>query len=192
MSGARDALDWGMTVCPVCEHAQAAGAECEACGMRLAPGPAGEPAVAPLDGLETTGHAPVDAPEVAIPDLERTAHGRVDVDVPPGPEIEQTRAAPVDVAGEAVADLEPTRQAGLPDDGPTALPFAPTCRYCRTEAAPGERVCSRCGMRLPVVELALEPIDEGEETGPAPCPSCGVPASGQRCPTCGGRLTPAS
>jgi hypothetical protein len=181
-----------MIVCPVCEHAQPSGTECEACGKRLLTGPAGIPAVAPLEGLEATALAPVDADGEPVPGLDPTRHEPVEVEALPAVELEPTHAAPVDVSGEMIPDVERTAQAGIPDDGPTQLPMDVVCRYCRTPAEPGERVCGRCGMRLPVYELVLEALvdDDGEPVGPQPCPSCGVPASGSRCPTCGGRLVP--
>jgi hypothetical protein len=157
------------------------------CGRRLVFGPAGIPAVAPIEGLEQTRVEAVDAPETSMPELERTHHAPVEVVEEVVPDVEPTHASPVDAPGEAIPDVERTPVEGIPDDGPTALPADVTCRYCRTPAAPGVRVCGRCGMRLPVYESVLEIL--GEDTGsPEPCPSCGVPATGVLCPTCGSRL----
>ena len=178
-----------MIVCPVCEHAQASGAECDVCGRRLVFGPAGIPAVAPFDGLEQTRADAVDAPEATMPELERTHHAPVEVVEERVPDVEPTHAAPVDASGEEVPGVERTEVEGIPDDGPTALPETVTCRYCRTPAQPSERVCGRCGMRLPVLEQVLEILGEGA-SALHPCPSCGLPASGARCPACGGRLVP--
>ena len=89
-----------------------------------------------LPELEPTLAAPTDAPEERTPDLEAT------------------RAAPIDVDAPPMADVERI-EAPIPGDAPTALPIAPVCRYCRTPAVPGERLCSRCGMRLPVIDAQL-------------------------------------
>jgi hypothetical protein len=173
-----------MIVCPVCEHQQPAGSECEVCGRRLAEGLGTDPPVPALEGLETTVLAGGDqAVAVApIPDLEATHHAPVLALPGSVPDVEPTRAAPVEVLEETVPDLERT-QAGLPDDGPTPLPALPTCRYCRTPAFPGERLCSRCGMRLPVVAGAAPAAPEAARRY---C-SCGVPVTGSLCPSCGAR-----
>jgi hypothetical protein len=177
-------------VCPLCEHAQAAGAECEVCGKRLATGPAAIPWVPPVEGLEATRVDAVDAPEAPMPEMERTHHEAVDAAGEPVPGVEATHALPVDAPEETIPDLERTAAEGIPDDGPAALPESVVCRYCRTPAAPGERVCGRCGMRLPVYEPVLDILlGTGDEApGPHPCPSCGIPATGVRCRSCGGRL----
>jgi hypothetical protein len=170
-----------MIVCPVCEHAQAAGAECDVCGKRLVYGPAGIPPVPPLEGLEVTSHSQVAAPAERLPDLEPTAYDAAG-DAPTEPvQVEPTRVAPVDVAVDPTPDVERIHD-GLPDDPRTEVPLFVTCRYCRTEAMPGERVCARCGMALP---------DFG---GPAALPealprlcSCGAAVRGTACPACGAR-----
>lgn len=170
-----------MIVCPVCEHAQAAGADCDVCGKKLVHGPAGIPPVAPIDGLEVTRHGAVAAEAERLPDLEPTAYGAAG-EAPPDPvALEPTRAAAVDVAVEPTPDVERIED-GLPDDARTEVPLFVTCRYCRTEAMPGERMCARCGMALP---------DFG---GPGALPealpricSCGAPVRGSLCPACGAR-----
>src|SRR5512138_3393772 len=129
-----------MIVCPVCEHPQPEGAEREVCGKKLLSGPAAIPFVPPVDGLEPTRQRVVDVGAEEAPDLD------------PG------RAAPVDVADDPVPGLERVGD-DAPQDAPTAVPAAPTCRYCRTPAKPGERVCGRCGMRLPAFE---ERADQAE------------------------------
>jgi hypothetical protein len=97
------------------------------------------------------------------------------------PELEPTLAARVEAAGELVPDLEPT-SAPASLDAPSLLPPLPTCRYCRTPAAPGERICGRCGMRLSVA------IPATAVTGPKDrlC-SCGTPVTRAICPACGAR-----
>lgn len=174
-----------MIVCPVCEHRQEQGAECEVCGKKLLHGADAVPYVPPVEGLELTGHAPVDAGSERMGELEATRFGdagEVDFELTPG--IEETRAAPVDVSVEPVADVERT-EAGIPGDAPTVLPAFVTCRYCRTPGMPGERICSRCGMRLSVAGPA------GAEEGPgaeARTCSCGAKVRGGRCGNCGARL----
>ncbi len=176
-----------MIVCPVCEHAQERGAECEVCGKALlVRGAAAIPEVAPVEGLEPTGHAAVDAIEETVPELEPTLHRPVDVDAPPVPDVEPTRTGPVDVVADTVPDLERT-QADLPDDGPTPLPLTVTCRYCRTPAMPGERICGRCGMRLPALPGAAPPAAPLAEA--RRCTDCGAIAPGARCPACGSRVS---
>jgi hypothetical protein len=177
-----------MIVCPVCEHAQPHGGECEVCGKRLAGAPPPSPAVAPVEGLEPTLHAGAPSlPPDAVPGLEPTGHGPVHVAAERVPDVEATCAAPVDVDAPPVPDLERTEAEGLPSDARTELPAFPVCRYCRTPALPGERVCSRCGMRLPALAAAA---------GPAPAEppvrrcSCGAPLRGPVCPACGGRAGP--
>jgi hypothetical protein len=174
-----------MIVCPVCEHQQAQGAECEVCGKRLAAGPsAADLAVPPVEGLEPTGHAPIDVAAEHVVELEPTLHAAAaDAAPDPTPDLEATCTAPVDVEVAPTPDVE--RTAAAPDDLPTVLPAFVTCRYCRTPAMPGERLCARCGMRLPVVtEGAPGPAAAAEvhlctcgaplRPGVTLCPSCGA------------------
>lgn len=173
-----------MIVCPVCEHAQAHGGECEVCGKRLAGAGAPPPPPSPMmEGLEPTLVAPVAAPEVAIPDLEPTRVGAVHVEAAAVPEFEATAAPPVDADAALIPDLERTEAAGLPDDEPSPVPSLVVCRYCRTPAAPGERVCGRCGMRLPVLPVPAAPAPVADV---AIC-SCGTPVRAALCPACGAR-----
>lgn len=177
-----------MIVCPVCEHPQAQGAECEVCGKRLVAGvSAAELAIPPVEGLEPTGHAPVDAPPDAIAGLEPTLHAPEDAPATdPTPDLEATRAAPVDVEVAPAPDVERTA-AEIPGDLPTMLPAFVTCRYCRTPAMPGERLCGRCGMRLPV--LGEPAAGENADAAPRMC-TCGtaVRADAALCPSCGARM----
>lgn len=191
-----------MTTCPVCEHVQQVGDECEVCGRKLA---GAEPA-APFEtlaGLEPTLYEPgAPAPgELAVPPvpgLEPTAYqalqesGALHEAVapataePPAEWVEGTRAdavGPVPAAplpgleqhrAEAVPDVEE-----LPREGPV------TCRYCRTPAMPNDRFCSRCGMRL----SRFEPVKMAlAERGGMVCPDCGALGEGPRCRRCGGRM----
>lgn len=174
-----------MTTCPVCEHPQASGAECEVCGRSLLALGAVEVAITALEGLEPTLASPGPAPaaEPAMAELEPTLQASAgEVALEAVPELEPTAAAPVWASGELVPDLEPTA-APASLDAPSELPPLATCRYCRTLAGPGEMICGRCGMRLPV---AIPP--PAAAAGPALrlC-SCGTPATRAICPACGAR-----
>jgi hypothetical protein len=175
--------------CPVCEQPQADQAECLVCGHALGVGAAGaagaEPAVAPLEGLETNAQETGAAVDLGgtFPELEPTllaVAGAVAAD--PMPELEATLAAPVEAPGELVPDLEPT-SAAPSADGRTELPLFPVCRYCRTPAGPGEKLCGRCGMQLGGL-VPPGPVAAG--TGPRLC-SCGTPITRATCPACGAR-----
>jgi hypothetical protein len=173
-----------MVVCPLCEHAQAGGTECEVCGRRLPAGSPAEGAIPLLDGLEPT-RAPAAGvpPPAAFPELEVTSHAPVGAArTDPVPGLEPTPASPVEVAVEPLLGVDRGLD-GLPTDGPTPYPALVVCRYCRTEAALGERICARCGMRLPAVAL-VPPPPAAEESQMC---SCGVPVRGPRCPACGAR-----
>jgi hypothetical protein len=177
-----------MTVCPVCEHQQAQGSECEVCGKRF-----GSSKVAEL-------------PVTALPELERTAFGAAPVvGVTALPELEATRLAAgpdlplvrlVDVEGTALAPVGEVAVERLPevdlgryvDTGPrTPLSLTRVCRYCKNTQAEG-LTCDRCGMLLPSAALeASEPAASrpGEEEI-IKCPQCGSRvAVGQVCGGCG-------
>jgi hypothetical protein len=172
-----------MVVCPVCENAQEEASECSVCGRRLPVPPGWLPEVPTLEGLEPTLLPSGGAVEAAlIPDLEPTQQGQGSFsEAPPLADMEATRTAPVDVAEDVVPDLERIGDA-VPDDGPTPYPDVAVCRYCRTPAAPGERMCSRCGMQLPALGGAAAASAEVVRL----C-SCGAPMRGSRCPNCGAR-----
>jgi len=177
-----------MIVCPLCENAQPAGDACDVCGRPFAPDVAVPVPVVPTEGLEATRFEAVPVDVAAIPELEPTAHEDdpfllTDVgDLAEG--LEPTAAAPVDADAALIPDLEPTDM-GIPGDAATPLPELVVCRYCRTPAAPGERLCSRCGMRLPVGA----PAPGAGSGGPEPTRICGCGAAvrGSVCPSCGAR-----
>lgn len=182
-----------MVICPVCEHQQDFGVECDVCGKNLGgldglgPPPVREERV---EGLEVTVPEPLG--EVAVErlgDLEVTNYAPVQVTVaPPPPEVEHSSLPPVGaVAVERLAELTVDR---VPDDGArTVLPSGPiTCRYCRNVQAAGS-LCERCGMKLPVVIVVPEVIG-GKLLSAEPvkvrCRACGAPATaGERCGDCG-------
>jgi hypothetical protein len=177
-----------MIVCPVCEHPQETGSECELCGKRFAAGTVPIAYVPPMEGLEPTLHA--DAENLfdlveTIPDLEPTSAAPVDAPEVRTQDVEPTSAAPVQDESVAIPDIERI-QDDIPVDAPTVLPLAPVCRYCRTPSVPGEKLCSRCGMQLAVIDPNL--IPSGAE-GITLCSNCGSVSTREVCPACGSRRT---
>lgn len=182
-----------MITCPVCENAQVSGDECQVCG-RYVPGPSGpgEASASPLPDLEPTLYqagapAPAEAFET-LPGLEATRYeaGAPAPAEPEAPWLERSRADAVGpVAVAPLPDLEPHRAQPVPgDDEPTGQGPG-VCRYCRAAAAPGDRFCSRCGMRLPrfdPVAMALS------ELGQVVCPGCGAVGEGPLCRRCGSAM----
>lgn len=175
-----------MIVCPLCEHTQADAGECEVCGKRLAGVPATAARVAPLEGLEPTGLPAAWPAQAAAVDevdgIEPTSHAPAGEVAPPPLELEPMRTAPVDVDAPAMEDLERTASE-IAGDGPTPLPIFVTCRYCRTPALPDERICGKCGMRLPFTAgpRGDPAADVGRVCG------CGLLVRGGVCPACGAR-----
>lgn len=182
-----------MIVCPVCEHQQAQGFECENCGKQLA-----RPAVAAA------------APVTPMLELEQTrvvASERLNVAVQPLADLEQNQqTAGPDLPAQLVAELETTalpKAAAVPtapvpdldtgravDDGQrTAAPSgAVTCRYCRNVQASGT-ICDKCGMRLPKAP-APRTQQAAAEDGWTICTDCGTRALiGRLCPSCGTRVS---
>ncbi|HEY7726467.1 MAG TPA: hypothetical protein VH880_14115 [Anaeromyxobacteraceae bacterium] len=178
-----------MPVCPVCEHHQPSGDDCEVCGKRLAGTGASPSAIAAIEGLEPTAASPVEVAPDRIAELEPT---RLESggDAAPGAAagwIEETRARPVAAAVEPVPDLERHRAEALPDDRPDP-PSPATCRYCRAPAAPGDRICGRCGMKLPVFDARRI----AAELAGMLCRDCGARGEGPRCRRCGARMVSAT
>ena len=146
----------GMVVCPVCEHAQASGDDCEVCGKRLAPAGSGGAEVPPLEDLEPTlrdgvGTLRVERME-GIEPTARDFEDSLDVPIDSEPWIERAMHDPVEPEPGDPVDVEPTPHAGTGGEPAGEFdPFAPpTCRYCRTLGAPGELFCERCGMKLDI------------------------------------------
>ena len=180
-----------MVACPVCEHVQASGEDCEVCGKRLA-GPGVEPLpVEAVPGFEPTVAAATGAAiEEPVPGLEPTRMAPVDADALPATDVEPTRMAPVNPPIEAVPGFEPTETEPIPGDAPAALPAVLVCRYCRTPAPPTDVLCERCGMRLPAyVPAAAEPVLPGDPV-PVRCFSCATLNTGPErfCTGCGALL----
>ncbi|MDP1824627.1 MAG: hypothetical protein Q8L48_15330 [Archangium sp.] len=180
-------------ICPVCEHQQEFGMECEVCGKELG-GLAGlgPPPVQTvrMEGLEVTvpeklGEVPVEK----MGELEVTRFAAVNVAPDVTPDLDFTARAPVgDIPIDRVADMSEDR---VPDDGQrTAFATGPaTCRYCRNVQATGT-MCERCGMKLPIV--AVPPLEAivgkalSDYESKVRCRSCGAPAkAGERCGDCG-------
>ncbi|MBL8937374.1 MAG: hypothetical protein JNM69_22630 [Archangium sp.] len=185
-----------MVVCPVCEHQQAFGIECEICGKDLGDlGELGPPPAADtkLEGLEVT--VPERIGEIAVErvgELEVTSFAvQGPVALEAVPDLDLGRANDVGaIPVERMADLAEDRAA---DDGVrTAAPTgAVTCRYCRNVQAAG-LICNTCGMRLP--KVAAPPPEAVAATAAKPtysrgdvrCKACGAPAMpGERCSECG-------
>jgi hypothetical protein len=181
-----------MVICPLCEHQQPFGFECDQCGKDLS-GLAGleglgppPPNVVAVEGLDATvGPRVGDVPIERVAELEVTSFGAVQVALDVTPEMDTGRAAAVgEVAIERVADLSLDR---APDDGVrTAAPTGvQRCRYCGNTEARGS-VCDKCGFRLPrVAALEVGVIVAGEAVKTR-CRMCGAPATaGEKCGDCG-------
>jgi len=175
-----------MPECPVCEHVQEGGEECQVCGRRLGPRGAAGWQVEPIPGLEPTSAGAVQIGAEGLAGLEPT---RLEAGGEARPEpvadwLERTGAGAVAPAAlEVPPGLELHRAAPVPGDA--ADPLAATlCRYCREPAAPGDRFCPRCGMRLPLFDAR----QVAAEVLGARCPECGGEAAGPRCRRCGAHL----
>lgn len=177
-----------MIICPVCEHPQAQGEECDQCGKRLVRPRPTAAAVLPLPELELTPHAGGKAP-VAVEQVAELAATRVaPVPAVPAervPDLEPTRSAPAgNVVNASLLELETGREQ---DDGVrTAVSTgAATCRYCRNVQAEG-LVCEKCGMRLPRLRPAFAAPREEAEGAWGRCPRCHTRGrTGRACTDCG-------
>ncbi len=175
-----------MVVCPLCEHPQATGGECEVCGKKLS-GTSEAPVISRLEGLESTRLQEALAVDVeSVPELEPTRHGPVTAAPEPAPYLEPTRVEEVTVSVEEIPELERTHADPLPWEERTPVVLAPLCRYCRTPSRPGEVLCGHCGMRLPFSEPAA--AGRVSERPAGRCPSCGWLGLADVCPECGGRF----
>lgn len=177
-------------ICPVCEHQQDFGLECDVCGKALGGLDAlGAPPARTevVEGLEH--NASPDVGEVLVErvgELEVTHFAPVQVAEDRTPDVEHNAALAVgEVPVERLSDLSVDR---VPDDGVrTALPQGPiVCRFCRTPNAGGS-LCTHCGMKLPVVIIVPRNPQASAPTGEKTrCRACGAPATiGERCGDCG-------
>ncbi len=182
-----------MTVCPVCEHAQEFGFECEVCGKDLS-GPLeglGPPPITieTVAELEVTTYAPVgDVGADTVGDLEANAFARAaDAPVNTTPDLETSALPPAgEVAVDRVADISVDR---FEDDGvrTAAVRGQVTGRYCKN-VQPTGTVCDRCGMKLPTA-LATDGARPVVEL--VRCRACGAPGPvGERCKECGRVVSP--
>lgn len=180
-----------MIICPVCEHQQAQGTECDNCGKQFVATKTPDLPVTALPELEGTAIAGANAPApvAKLAELEETKlQSGPDLPAMAVPDLDLARAAPVQVAPEVVADLEGHRIETNPAELTPAPSGAITCRYCRNVQAEGS-VCNVCGMRLPRYAAAgADPYANAKadqlpqirhacgvltRVG-APCKSCGV------------------
>lgn len=184
-----------MVVCPVCEHQQAFGVECDVCGKDLGDlGGLGPPPVAEakVEGLEVTIPERVgDVPIERVGELDAHIVDSAGITVAPEvvADLDVARASVGEVAVERVADLSVDR---APDDGQrTAAPTgAVRCRVCQNVQAEG-LLCNVCGYRLPrtqvpIVQAGVAPPRQTFSRGDVRCRACGAPAvPGERCSECG-------
>ncbi|XXF81041.1 hypothetical protein P2318_15135 [Myxococcaceae bacterium GXIMD 01537] len=184
-----------MIICPVCEHQQAQGDECDNCGKKLQAPRVVAVAVAPLLELEQTqfagGRAPV--PADTVPELEGTRL-RAGPDLPPQmvQDLDRTAVDKATFAAAPVAPMLDIDTGRAEDDGVrTMAPIGPVvCRYCRNVQSEG-LVCDKCGMRLPRarLEAPAEARAGSGEGGWTNCPRCRTPnRPGRSCTTCGAAL----
>ena len=187
-----------MITCPLCEHQQEFGFECEQCGKDLGTlADLGLPPTRdePLEGLETHEAVGDVAPET-LPEIERTTYAPAEVSPDVTPEIELTAHGSVgEVPVEPLIDLTVDR---VVDDEPRTpqVKGSVSCRYCH-HVQPEQLLCERCGMSLPrlagtaaarVPVSVIRPHDEMTR-----CRACGAPAKvGQRCGDCGHENDPPS
>jgi hypothetical protein len=180
-----------MIVCPVCEHPQAQGFECEVCGRPLASVREVADAIPALEGLELTqqpgalGAVPIEA----LPDLERTGNDGASVGaVAAMQDLEPWSDSPAEVVVQSIPELETHRLADPSAGERTAPPTgAVTCRYCRNVQAQGA-ICDRCGMRLarhPVPAAGAAQAARRDEA-PRVRHGCGARTeAGRPCSSCG-------
>ncbi|MCP3101689.1 hypothetical protein LZ198_22685 [Myxococcus sp. K15C18031901] len=182
-----------MIICPVCDHVQPEGTECDVCGKRFPSDVAtAAPVVATLPELELTPHSGGrDAVEAApLPELDLTRL-RSGPDLPAQlvPDLELTQnGATGAVPVEQLAELDTGR---AQDDGvrTAAVVGSVVCRYCRNVQAAG-LLCDNCGMRLPRTRAAAPAAVQavGGDDDWKPCPTCHTPMRpGRVCGECGVR-----
>lgn len=179
-----------MIVCPVCEHSQQNGFECDVCGRDLsslaglgglAPPP---PKITPAAELEVSRYeAPQDIPVPRPSGLETNSFEQVAATgaMADGLELSHfsaVEAAPVERLGDLALDRAPAIGKPTP-----AVTGDVACRYCR-HVQRGGAICERCGMKLPRALRALAaeiPVEDWIR-----CTECGSKSPpGGRCRECG-------
>jgi hypothetical protein len=179
-----------MPTCPVCDHSQPSGDECEVCGKRFV-GVASDVPVATTPGLEPTRFDAVEAPAERVEGLETTAFEAAGD--APGERMDEALEPRIEgliVSVTPMPDIERHLSEPIPDE-PDELPRAGPvlCRYCRTAAMPGDKFCGKCGMRL----SRYEPVKlAAAERGEMICNDCGSLGPGPRCRRCGARMSTAT
>jgi hypothetical protein len=178
-----------MIICPLCEHQQEQGLECDQCGRKLAsatepggPAETGE-ALEDIDRREVEGDVQIEG----LAELEATAHPAVEVGLQPEIQIEPTAmddvgSVPIDPLGELSVERYVDDAPKTPMGGATVI-----CRYCRHSQA-RQRLCERCGMSLPVESIAKD--RSGSPEASVRCRACGAPVTGSRCGDCGQPVPP--
>ncbi|HLL53609.1 MAG TPA: hypothetical protein VK447_08695 [Myxococcaceae bacterium] len=161
-----------MIICPVCEHQQAQGDECENCGKKLVARTQAAVQVSAMPELEQTVIADpkLQVPAAVMQELEQTvvADRKLQVQAAPMTEMEQTRQqAGPDLPQQSVPDLEMTRQAqagpDLPvqplqdfDSGRVAEASRPPPRAAEApapvEKPEGHGACTKCKKWQPLAE----------------------------------------
>ena len=178
-----------MPACPVCDTDNPQNAvECASCG-RVLRRPTDVPGfAAPIEGLEGTLHAPVDAAVEAFPELEQTALSAGSLRVPEERlAVDRTAHEPDGAAPNwTPGPLELDRGRDEDADPRTSPPAAGACPWCG--AASTSAVCDSCGRHRGRNLVAPLPPPEGiaPEEATVLCPACFARvASGPRCPECG-------
>lgn len=177
-----------MIICPVCEHQQAQGSECDVCGKRFVAANDAQVPVARMPELELTqiANPKLVAPAETVAELERTRLPSVpEVPAVPMPDLDLARAADLNVPVEPLMGMELHREAPPAEPATPAPTGAVTCRYCRNVQAAG-LMCDRCGMRLPKYTASAEAAKTSSAEGAIVVHGCGAKTpSGARCTSCG-------
>jgi hypothetical protein len=140
--------------CPVCDHEQVVGPECDVCGKRLGPSAAPSPAVTSLGALEATRLPGAAVPVEALPEL--TADRAPEADPRPSGPVPCRYCQHLQAAGkvcERCGMRLPTAVFAAPAVAPArrAEPEVARCRSCGTLAKAGPR-CTECGSPIPRVD----------------------------------------
>jgi hypothetical protein len=180
-----------MPACPVCESDNPQTAvECASCGRVLRRPTEVAGFAPPLEGLEQTLQAPVDAAVERVPELEQTALAPRSLRVPEGERLPVDRTA--HETDGAVQNWSPgpleVERGRDEDSGPrTAAPVdSGACPWCG--AASASAICDSCGRhRARYFAPPVPPPDsQASESDSVLCPACFARvAAGTRCAECG-------